>query len=247
MLLHLHTDLMLTPGALSWRMMNYISWLVLENKTKIASSNRHLYKLLLLNLLPFYCLTAPDVYAVIRCEEDTVRTRVFKKNGNPEFNTKAIFYRRKPKRKICIEVRWILQHFAYKSQQCRNLQQCVCVFVCLQLWGRGLLFDSFLGRAYLQTGATERGRTRVIELQGGQSHGCIYVETSTSQCLTDLWLFLWLIQSNWAVAEIWKLTKKACLGPDFLLYSKFLLCCLVMSCTSLLLIGQEACCFSWVI
>ncbi|XP_053485140.1 calpain-5-like [Ictalurus furcatus] len=100
---------------------------------------------------------APDVYAVIRCEEVTVRTRVFKKDGSPEFNTKAIFYRRKPKSNICIE-----------------------------LWGRGLLFDSFLGRAHLQTGATERGRTRVIELQGGQSRGCIYVETSTSQCLTDL-------------------------------------------------------------
>ncbi|KAM9501339.1 calpain-5 [Clarias gariepinus] len=100
---------------------------------------------------------APDVYALIKCEEYTIRTRVFKKDESPEFNTKAIFYRRNPKRKICIE-----------------------------LWGRGLLFDSFLGRAYLQTGASERGRTRVIELQGGQSHGCIYVETSTSLCLTDL-------------------------------------------------------------
>ncbi|KAI5104258.1 calpain-5 isoform X1 [Silurus meridionalis] len=100
---------------------------------------------------------APDVYALIKCEEYTIRTRVFKKNGSPEFNTKAIFYRRKPRRKICIEI-----------------------------WGRGLLFDSFLGRANFQTGASEHGRTRVIELQGGQSRGCIYVETSTSQCLTEL-------------------------------------------------------------
>ncbi|XP_046707516.1 calpain-5-like isoform X3 [Silurus meridionalis] len=100
---------------------------------------------------------APDVYALIKCEEYTIRTRVFKKNGSPEFNTKAIFYRRKPRRKICIEI-----------------------------WGRGLLFDSFLGRANFQTGASEHGRTRVIELQGGQSPGCIYVETSTSQCLTEL-------------------------------------------------------------
>ncbi|XP_062849297.1 calpain-5-like [Trichomycterus rosablanca] len=100
---------------------------------------------------------APDVYAVIRCEEDTVRTRVFKKDGSPEFNTKVIFYRRRPKMKIYIV-----------------------------LWRRGLLFDSFLGGAYLQTGANEISRNRVIELQGGQCHGYIYVETSTSQCLTDL-------------------------------------------------------------
>ncbi|TSL34648.1 Calpain-6 [Bagarius yarrelli] len=100
---------------------------------------------------------APDVYAVIKCEENTIKTRVFKKDRSPEFNTKAIFYRRNPQRKICIEI-----------------------------WGRGLLFDSFLGRAYFQTGASERGRTRVIELQGGHPRSCIYVETSTSQCLTDL-------------------------------------------------------------
>uniref|UniRef100_A0A4W4DP27 Calpain catalytic domain-containing protein n=1 Tax=Electrophorus electricus TaxID=8005 RepID=A0A4W4DP27_ELEEL len=47
----------------------------------------------------------PDVYAVIRCEEETIRTRVFKKDGSPEFNTKVIFYRRRPYTKISITVR----------------------------------------------------------------------------------------------------------------------------------------------
>ncbi|XP_077083806.1 calpain-5 isoform X2 [Siphateles boraxobius] len=101
--------------------------------------------------------TAPDVYAVIRCEEDSVRTRIFKKDGSPEFNTKAIFYSRNPKSKISIE-----------------------------LWRRGLLLDSFLGGARLQTGGSEQGQNRVIELQGGESRGCVFVETSSSQCLTDL-------------------------------------------------------------
>uniref|UniRef100_A0AAR2JDX3 Calpain catalytic domain-containing protein n=1 Tax=Pygocentrus nattereri TaxID=42514 RepID=A0AAR2JDX3_PYGNA len=101
---------------------------------------------------------APDVYAVIKCEEETIRTRIFKKDGSPEFNIKAIFYRRRPRTKIYIEVR--------------------CVF--------HLVFDSFLGAAHLQTGNSERERSRVIDLQGGKSRGCIYVETSTSQCLTDL-------------------------------------------------------------
>ncbi|NP_001373571.1 calpain 5-like isoform X1 [Danio rerio] len=101
--------------------------------------------------------TAPDVYAIIRCEEDSVRTRVFKKDESPEFNTKAIFYSRKLKSKISIE-----------------------------LWRRGLLLDTFLGGARLQTGGSERGQNRVIDLQGGQSRGSVFVEISSSHCLTDL-------------------------------------------------------------
>ncbi|XP_035264778.1 calpain-5-like [Anguilla anguilla] len=105
--------------------------------------------------------TAPDVYAVIRCENDTIRTRIFKQDSNPEFNTKAIFYRRQPDTHVYIE-----------------------------LWCRGWLWDTLLGGARLQTGDIERGRSRVIDLQSGQSRsvsrGCIYVETSSSQCLTDL-------------------------------------------------------------
>ncbi|XP_029617718.1 calpain-5-like [Salmo trutta] len=105
--------------------------------------------------------TAPDVYAVICCEDDTIRTRVFKEDGNPEFNMRAIFYRRYPDAHISIK-----------------------------LWSRGLLWDTLLGGARLQTGDSERGRSQGIDLQGGQSRsgyrGCIYVETSSSKCLTDL-------------------------------------------------------------
>lgn len=49
-----------------------------------------------------------------------------------------------------------------------------------------MLLDTFLGGARLQTGGNERGQNRVIDLQGGQSQGCVFVETSSSQCLTDL-------------------------------------------------------------
>ncbi|KAK2899830.1 calpain-5-like [Channa argus] len=105
--------------------------------------------------------TAPDVYAIVRCESDTIRTRVFKEEVNPEFNLRTIFYRRYPDTHISIE-----------------------------LWSRGLLWDSVLGGAHLQSAESERGRCHVIDLQGGQSHsgyrGCIYVETSSSICLTDL-------------------------------------------------------------
>ncbi|XP_047426695.1 calpain-5-like [Mugil cephalus] len=105
--------------------------------------------------------TAPDVYAVVRCENDTIRTRVFKEEGSPEFNLRTIFYRRYPDTHISVE-----------------------------LWSRGLLWDSLLGEARLQTGAPERSRSHVVDLRGGQSQskfrGCVYVETSSSDCLTDL-------------------------------------------------------------
>ncbi|KAM9335908.1 calpain-5 isoform 1-T1 [Symphorus nematophorus] len=105
--------------------------------------------------------TAPDVYAIVRCEDDTIKTRVFKADGNPEFNLRTIFYRRYPNTHISVEV-----------------------------WSRGLLWDSVLGTARLQTTESERSRSHVIDLRGGQSRSgyrpCVYVETSSSVCLTDL-------------------------------------------------------------
>ncbi|XP_060886949.1 calpain-5-like isoform X2 [Labrus mixtus] len=105
--------------------------------------------------------SAPDVYAVVRCENDAIRTRVFKAEGNPEFNLRAIFYRRRPNTHISIE-----------------------------LWSRGLLWDSVLGGARLKTAESEKSRSHVVDLRGGQSRsghrGCVYVETSSSVCLTDL-------------------------------------------------------------
>uniref|UniRef100_A0A3Q3GUC9 Si:dkey-19b23.13 n=1 Tax=Labrus bergylta TaxID=56723 RepID=A0A3Q3GUC9_9LABR len=92
---------------------------------------------------------------------DTIRTRVFKAEGNPEFNLRAIFYRRRPNTHISIE-----------------------------LWSRGLLWDSVLGGARLKTAESEKSRSHVVDLRRGQSRsghrGCVYVETSSSVCLTDL-------------------------------------------------------------
>ncbi|XP_063320885.1 calpain-5-like [Pelmatolapia mariae] len=105
--------------------------------------------------------TAPDVYAVVRCENDNVRTRVFKESGNPEFNLRTIFYRRYPNTDISVEI-----------------------------YSRGLLWDSLLGETRLQTAESERSRSLVMNLRGGRSRsglrGCVYLETSSSMCLTDL-------------------------------------------------------------
>ncbi|XP_037116184.1 calpain-5-like [Syngnathus acus] len=102
---------------------------------------------------------APDVYAIIRCESATVRSQVFKAKGNPEFHLRAIFYRRYPDAHISVEI-----------------------------WSRGLLWDSILGHARLHTTPTDQSRDHAMELRGGRSGsgGRVYVETSSSVCLMDL-------------------------------------------------------------
>ncbi|CAF96212.1 unnamed protein product, partial [Tetraodon nigroviridis] len=98
---------------------------------------------------------APGVYAVVRCENHAVRSRVLRAEGNPEFNLRAIFYRRHPDAHISI-----------------------------QLWARGLLRDLLLGGARLQTAQPETRCSRVMDLRGGRSgaglRGRVYVETSSS-------------------------------------------------------------------
>ncbi|XP_028998668.1 calpain-5-like [Betta splendens] len=102
----------------------------------------------------------PDVYAVVQCENSTVRTRVFR-DANPEFNLRAIFYRRHPNTHISIE-----------------------------LWRRGPLWDSVLSEAQLFTRTSDRTRTHLLNLLGGHSRsenkGILIVDTSSSLCLTDL-------------------------------------------------------------
>ncbi|XP_051918360.1 calpain-5-like [Hippocampus zosterae] len=103
--------------------------------------------------------TAPDVYAIIRCEGATVRSQLFKAEGNPQFQLRAIFYRRYPDAHISVE-----------------------------LWSSGLLWDAILGHARLHTTPTDQSRDHSMELRGGPtgSGGRVCVETSSSVHLTDL-------------------------------------------------------------
>uniref|UniRef100_A0A3B3ZHA0 Calpain catalytic domain-containing protein n=1 Tax=Periophthalmus magnuspinnatus TaxID=409849 RepID=A0A3B3ZHA0_9GOBI len=100
---------------------------------------------------------SPGVYAVVRCENDSVRTPVFKAEGNPEFNLRSIFYRRYPR-----------------------------VHISIELWRKGVLWDSMLGEVRLKTAESERGRSHVMDLRRGLSRATVYLETSSSLCLTDL-------------------------------------------------------------
>lgn len=135
-----------------------------------------------------FCGTAPNVYAVIRCESNTVRSRVFKEAGNPEFNLRAIFYRRYPGAHISIEVQL--------TRTTQGVTVCECALswglLPVQVWSSGTLWDAVLGRTRLQTARSERSRRHLIELKGSRARswckGRVHVETSSSVCLTDLWL-----------------------------------------------------------
>ena len=162
----------------------------------VVSYSHHL---IFIDFIYFLMITAPDVYAIVRCENDTVRTQVFKATGNPEFNLRAIFYRRRPDAHVSIEVCALplslsLSHTHTHTQNTKiahtEKAHTVNPDPCLmkpQLWSRGPLWDSLLGVARLQTTESERSRIHAIDLRGGQSRGRITAETSSSVCLTDLW------------------------------------------------------------
>lgn len=133
---------------------------------------------------------ATAVYAVVRCEDHAVRSRVLRAAGNPEFNLRAIFYRRHPDAHISIQV------WPCPVAQCPPLPPSMLPVVLLpkpsplQLRASGLLRDPLLGKARLHTAGPETSCGRVIQLRGGPAgarlRGCVYVETSSSVCLTDL-------------------------------------------------------------
>ncbi|XP_058877015.1 calpain-5-like isoform X2 [Acipenser ruthenus] len=104
--------------------------------------------------------TDPDVYAVMRCEGNTVKSRVFKSTSRPEFDLKAVFYRQNPRRPIRIEV-----------------------------WSKGVLQDALLGRVSVEAAENEIGRIHVLSLQDKSKHrttGSVLIETSSSDNLTEL-------------------------------------------------------------
>ncbi|XP_062992554.1 calpain-5-like [Elgaria multicarinata webbii] len=101
---------------------------------------------------------APDVYVKVRCEGEEVSSAVHKATSNPDFNFRAIFCRRRPRRPIHIEV-----------------------------WAKRFLRSTRLGHVTVAADSpTEMGWAEMLQLQGSPQAcpaGSILVETSTS---TDL-------------------------------------------------------------
>lgn len=57
----------------------------------------------------FACFdTAADPYVIISCEGQSVSSTIKKDTLQPEFKTSGIFYRKKPRKPITVEVRWNL-------------------------------------------------------------------------------------------------------------------------------------------
>lgn len=101
--------------------------------------------------------TAPDVYAILHCENDTIRTRVFNAEGNPEFNLRAIFYRRYPDTHISVEV-WLIPitsitYITYVDSRYAHTVS-VCVLLCA-----GMEQRSAVGLG-ARRGSTPDGRVR---------------------------------------------------------------------------------------
>ncbi|XP_029436793.1 calpain-5-like [Rhinatrema bivittatum] len=102
----------------------------------------------------------PDVYAVIKCEGQQVRSKVHKGTSRPEFGLQGIFYRKKPQKPVKIEV-----------------------------WVKGWLRDTLQGYVTVPAAAGEMGKNEVLRLQSprqGAASGSILVETSSSADLCAL-------------------------------------------------------------
>ncbi|XP_075062612.1 calpain-5-like [Mixophyes fleayi] len=100
----------------------------------------------------------PAVYVTVHCEGQKVRSRTVK-GRNPEFDLKAVFYRKKERRPLVVQV-W------------------------LSRWAR----DTLLGTVTVSSTAGESNQTSVLRLQrkDGTTGGYIMAETSSSSDITAL-------------------------------------------------------------
>ncbi|XP_043933111.1 calpain-5-like [Protopterus annectens] len=102
----------------------------------------------------------PDTYVIIRCEGTKIKSRVQKSNSKPDYNLKALFYRKKPKRPIKIQV-----------------------------WSCAFPRDIFLGEVSIAANVNEIGKSEVCRLEGNPRDyalGSVLVETSSSDDLTAI-------------------------------------------------------------
>ncbi|XP_006008487.1 calpain-5-like isoform X1 [Latimeria chalumnae] len=101
----------------------------------------------------------PDVFVTIKCEGHKVKSKLFKMSSDPEFNLKAIFYRKKIQKLIQIEV-----------------------------WAEGFLINTFIGQVMVEATEDEMNQGQVLSLQDKSKAGVgsILIETSSSQDLAAL-------------------------------------------------------------
>lgn len=106
---------------------------------------------------------ASDPYVIISCEGEKVRSPAHKNNCNPEFDTKGLFYRRKPKGTIHIEIH-----------------------------NKNVLSDSFMGQVTLTSEPSDPQQQHTVHLrdkgnrQSNDLPGTLSVRLITSSTLTGI-------------------------------------------------------------
>ncbi|KAK3548478.1 hypothetical protein QTP70_013309 [Hemibagrus guttatus] len=104
-----------------------------------------------------------DPYVIISCEGEKVRSIVHKDTLSPEFDVKAIFYRKKPKERIHVRI-----------------------------YNKNVLSDSFMGQVILTADVSDLQKDHTLHLQGkgsrqtGDLPGMISVSIITSNVLTNI-------------------------------------------------------------
>ncbi|MCI4379401.1 hypothetical protein PGIGA_G00227760 [Pangasianodon gigas] len=104
-----------------------------------------------------------DPYVIISCEGEKVHSPVHKDTLSPEFDVKALFYRKKPKEQIRI-----------------------------QIYNKNVLSDSFLGQVTLNSDVSDLQKDHVLHLKGKGSRqnsdlpGMLSVSLITSNVLTNI-------------------------------------------------------------
>ncbi|KAF4101066.1 hypothetical protein G5714_017498 [Onychostoma macrolepis] len=106
---------------------------------------------------------ASDPYVIISCEGEKVRSVVHKNTRNPDFDVKAVFYRKKQKEPIRI-----------------------------QIYNKNLLKDSFMGQAVLSGDLSDLQQLHTLHLrdkanrQNNDLAGLVSVSLTTSDVLTNI-------------------------------------------------------------
>ncbi|XP_072905046.1 calpain-5 [Hemitrygon akajei] len=103
----------------------------------------------------------PDSYVLISCEGTRLKSAVHKGTSSPDFDLKGLFYRRKPRNPIKIQV-----------------------------WSKGFLRDTLLGQATVLAAENESGSSHVQRLENPSEPrhqpGSLLVEISSSDELTAI-------------------------------------------------------------
>lgn len=78
-----------------------------------------------------FCFRAgADPYIIIHCEGKSVKSAVKKDTLKPEFKTSAVFYRKKPRKPIIVEVRENTIHLSIRALSLLLLLRLYCHIIC---------------------------------------------------------------------------------------------------------------------